>query len=455
MSKPQRGGARRKRIGSVSVYQHHGGWYVYYREGERSVRKRVADNRPDAEKIAGQINAQLGSSAPTMLAFEPVSVVELRRSFLDHHEHVLRSSLATVRRYRAATQHLENFCRQLRSSPLAHEISADDFVRYLREIHVYPNGHPKSQRRKLRDTGVLFILETCRSMYGFAARRRHLPPYSETPFSELKQFRLRVEASKPVHVFDADTEVRFLHELNDWALPIHFMLAKTGLRPGELTHLLIEDVDLNDGWLLIRNKGSLGWRIKTGQERAVPLCDEAVSVLQRVVGKRQQGLVFLRPRFRELPPQLTGPLSQLEREAEQRLTRTQKSTGTVSRTDVAQVLRTVWRDAGLIRTDSIRKSFIRAGQAIGRPELTCPKSWRHTFATLLQDAEVDPLIRQITLGHKSAGDARGALGMTSVYTHTRPETQKRQIERALQLWPDSLDFARRWAVRGRHAPGSD
>jgi integrase len=119
------------------------------------------------------------------------------------------------------------------------------------------------------------------------------------------------------------------------------------------------------------------------------------------------------------------------------------------------VLRAVWRDAGLIRTDAIRKSFMRASRTIGRPDMTCPKSWRHTFATLLQDAEVDPLIRQITLGHKSASDARGALGMTGVYTHTRPETQKRQIERALQLWPDSLEFARRWAVRGRHAPGSD
>ena len=455
MSKPQRGGARRKRIGRVSVYHHHGGWYVYYREGERSVRKRVADTRADAEKIAGQINAQVASCTPTMLAFEPVSVAELRQSFLDHHEHVLRSSLATVRRYRAATQHLEDFCRQLPSAPPAHEVSADRFVRYVREVSVSPNGHPNSQRRTLRDKGVVFILETCRSMYGFAARRRHLPPYAENPFSQLTLSRFRIEDAKSISVFDSVTEPRFLQALNDWAFPIHFVLAKTGLRPGELTHLLIEDLDFNDGWLLIRNKASLGWRIKTGQERAVPLCDEAVSVLQRVVGKRQQGLVFLRPRFREFPPQLAGPLSQLEREAEQRLTRTQKSTGAVSRTDAAQVLRTVWRDAGLIRTDAIRKAFIRAGRAIGRPEMTCPKSWRHTFATLLQDAEVDPLIRQITLGHKSAGDARGALGMTSVYTHTRPETQKRQIERALQLWPDSLDFARRWAVRGRHAPGSD
>ncbi|MGZ0174322.1 MAG: tyrosine-type recombinase/integrase [Planctomycetales bacterium] len=455
MSKKQRSRARRKKIGRVSVYQHHGGWYVYYREGERSVRKRVADSSADAEKIAGQINAQLGSSAPTLLAFEPVTVAGLRQTFLDHHEHILRSSLATVRRYRAATQHLEDFCSQLSSARPAHEISADQFVRYVREVRVSPNGHPNSQRRHLRDKGVLFILETCRSMYGFAARRRHLPPYTENPFSGLALSRFRVENSKPVPIFDSGIELEFLKSLDDWAFPIHFVLAKTGLRPGELTHLLIQDLDLDAGWLLVRNKTALGWRIKTGHERAVPLCDEAVGVLRRVVGPRRHGVVFMRLRFQDESPPLAGPLSELEVEAERRLSLMRKSEESASRADSAHVLRAVWRDAGLIRTDAIRKSFMRASRTIGRPDMTCPKSWRHTFATLLQDAEVDPLIRQITLGHKSASDARGALGMTGVYTHTRPETQKRQIERALQLWPDSLEFARRWAVRGRHAPGSD
>ena len=33
--------------------------------------------------------------------------------------------------------------------------------------------------------------------------------------------------------------------------------------------------------------------------------------------------------------------------------------------------------------------------------------------------------------------------MTAVYTHTRPETQKREIERALRLWPESLGLAKR------------
>ena len=93
----------------------------------------------------------------------------------------------------------------------------------------------------------------------------------------------------------------------------------------------------------------------------------------------------------------------------------------------------------MVKADAIRNSFIRLMKKIGHPESTCPKSWRHTFATLLQDANVDPLIRQITLGHSP--QSTGGLGMTGRYTHSRAETQRRQIEQALRQWPDSLLFA--------------
>ena len=51
---------------------------------------------------------------------------------------------------------------------------------------------------------------------------------------------------------------------------------------------------------------------------------------------------------------------------------------------------------------------------------------------------MDPLIRQQTLGHRPT--ASTGLGMTAKYTHTRPETQRAQIEQALRQWPDSLRF---------------
>jgi len=433
----------RQRIGRVSIFVHHQAWWIYFRESGRPVRRRIGTSRGEAEQVAAQVNSQLAARAPTILAFEPIDVPTLRQRFLDYHEHVLNSSLATVRRYRAATYHLEIFSQTFARPLLAHALRADAFASFLRSLAVAPNGHPNTPKRRLRDKGVQFVLETCRSMFTFAGKRRHLPPYTGNPFGDIPIDKLRIVDAKPIFVFDAQSERAFLQAANPWEFPIHFTLAKTGLRVGELTHLLIEDLDLNDGWLHVRNKTALGWRIKTGHERAVPLLPELITVLQRDIGRRPGGPVFWRRRF------CTGvrpPLSCNREELETALNdRALTALGDGSRQALAKVAQTIWRDAGAIKPDHVRTSFIRLAQSIGHPTATCPKSWRHSFATLLQDANVDPLVRQITLGHQPAGVG---LGMTGQYTHTRPETQRRQIEAALRRWQVSLEIAQHFSKGG-------
>ena len=444
MSSRKRAGPARRRIGRVSLYFHHGAWWIYHRDAGTPLRRKVAPTRPEAEQVAAQVNAQLTSGAPTLLAFTPISIADLRQQFLAYHEHVLQSSLATVRRYRAATQHLANFAVGQPKPPLAHEVRPDAVAAYLRAVEVAPNGHPHTARRRLRDKGVQYILETCRALYAFAARRRHLPPYAGNPFADLPLDRLKIEDAKPIFVFDADTAVAFFKAADPWAFAIHFTLAMTGLRVGELVHLLIEEVDLSRGWLHVRNKTALGWRVKTGSQRDVPLIPEVIAVLRQVIGARHAGPVFLRERFAgtTLPP-LPCNRHELERVCEAR----QRAAGPVlSRTEKLRVARTVWRDAGAVKADQIRTSYIRIMRALAHPDATCPKSWRHSFATLLQDANVDPLIRQITLGHQPTSG--NGLGMTAHYTHTRPETQRQQIEQALRRWPQTLAFAHHYTHGG-------
>jgi integrase len=439
MSSRKRRVSSRFRVGKVSFYLHHGAWWLYYRDGGQPVRRKVADTRQEAEQVAAQVNAQLTSGAPTLLSFSPIGVPDLRQQFLDYHEHVLKSSVGTVRRYRAATQHLEDFAGQQPRPPQAHEVRPDAFAAYLRRIEVAPNGHRNSQKRKLRDKGVQFILETCRAMYNYAVKRRHLPPYVGNPFLELPLDRLKIEDAKPIFVFDAATELVFFQAASDWAFPIHFTLAKTGLRVGELTHLLIEEVDLEGGWLHVRNKTELGWRVKTGNERAVPLLPEAVAVLRSVIGKRKAGPVFLREKLGGQTPPLVGDRRELERVCK---ARQQAAAQPLSRMAAQRIARRVWREAGAVKADAVRNSFVRIMQQVGHPEATCPKSWRHSFATILQDANVDPLIRQQTLGHRPT--EKTGLGMTGNYTHTRPETLRAQIEQALRRWPKSLSYALEW-----------
>jgi hypothetical protein len=81
----------RRRVGRVSYYFRHGAWHVYYRDGGRQGRRRVGQSEQEASQVAAQINAQLVCSIPTPFYFTPVSVPELRRRFLDHHELALRS----------------------------------------------------------------------------------------------------------------------------------------------------------------------------------------------------------------------------------------------------------------------------------------------------------------------------------------------------------------------------
>lgn len=182
-------GTSRLRLGSVSLYLHHGALWLYYRENGKPVRIKVCDDQVDGATVAAQLNRHLQvvhgqapvpaspqapSDAPPPPTFNSISVAELRDKFLDYHEHVVRSSLATVRRYRAATAHLIAFIKKQRPLPQAHEIRPSDFAAYLRRIEVAPNGHYKTRTRKLRDKGIRYILETCRSMLALPITNRSM-----------------------------------------------------------------------------------------------------------------------------------------------------------------------------------------------------------------------------------------------------------------------------------------
>lgn len=236
------------RVGRVQAYLRGKVWYFCYHEHGRRKRPRVGTDRASAKLLAAQTNAQLESGAPAMLSFEPVPVPVLRERWLDHHEHVLRSSVHSIRRYRAATQHLVTFVEQVQSVREASRFrvqEAEAFARYLRTLKVASNGHAHTVKRNLYDKGVRFILESCRALFNFAARHRHLSPYAPNPFAELQLERIPVETRRPVTLFSDEQERSFLERCDDWQFPLFLTLMLTGLRVGEATHLYLpEDADL-------------------------------------------------------------------------------------------------------------------------------------------------------------------------------------------------------------------
>ena len=54
------------------------------------------------------------------------------------------------------------------------------------------------------DKGIRFILECSRTLFHFAAKRRHLLPYDENPFTVLDVDRLPVETARSIVLMTAD-----------------------------------------------------------------------------------------------------------------------------------------------------------------------------------------------------------------------------------------------------------
>jgi integrase len=429
------------RIGKVQVYLRGRIWYLCYHENGQRRRPRVGSDGNAARRLAAQTNAQLESGDVTVLGFEPLRIPDLRQRWLDHHEHVLRSSVNTVNRYRTATDHLLTFVRDERPVRVASNFSARDaeaFVRHLRTIEVTPNGHANSRKRRLLDKGVTFIAECCRALFVYAAKRRHLSAYAENPFSAIGANSIPVEDAKPIVLFTPGQERQFLEACNDRQFPIFLTLLLTGLRPGELCHLLLpDDLDLTAGLLHVRNKPRLGWQIKTRAERSIPLIPALNDVLRFAIGTRRTGPVFRQARCerRDYQPVLEnldaeGLAAEALRRAEAKQQELRRG---LSRCEHLSVLRTVWRDVAALKEDRVRCEFIRLARSIGLRHATAPKALRHLFATSLQETNVDPLVRNLLMGHASGqgGRAGGGLGMTAVYTHTQAITIRRQLDSAL------------------------
>ncbi|MFT3879658.1 MAG: hypothetical protein QM703_08360 [Gemmatales bacterium] len=131
--------ARRKRlrIGRVSVYYHHGAWWLYYRENGHVIRLKVGPDQILAEELACQTHARLALGTPSPHLFQAISVTDLILKFLQDHELVRKSSVSTIRRYRAALQHLVNFVAQAMKRFDLHEFPVESFVAYLRSVNSF------------------------------------------------------------------------------------------------------------------------------------------------------------------------------------------------------------------------------------------------------------------------------------------------------------------------------
>jgi hypothetical protein len=217
--------------------------------------------------MAAQINGQLEVGAPAALSYEPISIPDLRQRWLDHHEHVRRSSLQTIRRYRAATEHLLNFVEK--ACPIRHASDlrsrhATDFVRHLRTIKVAPNGQTKEGRKvggRLNNRDV--SSDYCRRQKNLILERLDKYDSEEDAWQEV--------LVEDKHAGPADTAITRI-DFSTWLqfLPRRLRKIATFLATGETTSATAKRFHLSQGRISqIRKELFLAWHRFQGDEPAL------------------------------------------------------------------------------------------------------------------------------------------------------------------------------------------
>jgi integrase/recombinase XerD len=172
-------------------------------------------------------------------------------------------------------------------------------------------------------------------------------------------------------VFLKEDEIEiFLANLKPWARWAAYLVLNTGLRAEEARFLEWEDVDLQGGYLWVRNKPHLQFRPKNAKERAVPLS-----------------------------PELISELSACQRES-----------GWVVR----------GFDGNQMNKWTFKQEIAEGGKRAGLSKRVTPHVLRHTFGSLLAMAGVPlPTIKEL-MGHAS-------ISTTMVYVHLSAEHRREAV----------------------------
>lgn len=422
---------RVERIGKVTIYKRGGRYSVYFREQGQTVRQPIDGNLTTARATASKINAALMEQRPSPLGFRRTSPRQLLDQYLDFITDVQGLALRTQDRYRAALTRFVEFCEQCEAASIDRvgEREIEEFVRWLRAKTRARNGSRVGKQAPYQIGGIKFILSTCRTAFLWAVRQKMLPAYAANPFSNFRIDGLRSsveEATKP-SLFTPEQEQAFFKACDPWQHPLFFTLTTYGLRVGELTHLLIEDVDREAGAIHVRPKPEMLWTVKTRRKRSLPLTPETQPIFEQLIGDRRAGFVFLNKEF------VLGSRSARSFASDKALRAHLRQIAADMRAEDPDLsdrvlLRTISRfchSIGQVAERRIRSEFMMLTEQIGCPEMTRVHDLRHLFCSRAQEMGMNPLLVQKMLGHAK-------LDMTARYTHLGLGAARQAMEQMLR-----------------------
>jgi integrase len=417
-----------ERVGKVTVYKRGNTYFLYYRQGGVTQRRKVDGNLAVARATAHKVVNALDEGRPSPIAYNRTSPEKMVEGYLDAVANVQKLALRSGDRYRAALDRFLDFCRSARIGTIdaVQQATVEDFVKWLRGQKRTRNGVASGKRASYQVGGVRFILSTCRTAFNWAARRRMLPPF-QNPFLLFGIDKLTDPAEKvdKVRVFTPEQEAAFFTACDGWQKAVFSVLAAYGLRVGELCHLLVEDVDLINGSFAIRSKPWLYWTTKTGRERCLPLLAGTREIFQEAIGGRKTGFVFSNKEFaagRRRPAWTFASAAAFRSHAEKVVADLLAADPGLGEREQKRAVVAFCRSMGQIPEKRLRCEFMGLTAKIGCPELSRPHDLRHLFSSRAQAAGINPILVQDILGHTT-------LEMTRHYTHLGVEAKREALQR--------------------------
>lgn len=295
------------------------------------------------------------------------TIETVKNEFLFHCKYEKGLSEKTIRAYNVDINQMITFWDSDNNAVLFEDISKDMLKTYLQHISKFK---PKTIKRKIATMKAIF------SYFEFE---------NDKYINPLRKIRLNIKEPKVLPPVMCDNEIEMIicyfyrkrHEksgLNKYSYmaktrdaAIVELLFATGIRVSELCGLNNSDVDLNHGTIKVNGKGS--------KERIIQICSkEVISILKDYKRLAKPETYFF-----------------------------------------------VNRLGNGISTQSVRLLIKKCITELKLQKHITPHTFRHTFATLLLERDVDIKYIQNLLGHSS-------IVTTQIYTHVNMAKQKQILQ---------------------------
>lgn len=295
-----------------------------------------------------------------------MDLLNVTSEFLKHCKFEKNLSPKTTKAYEIDLKQVHRFLNEKGYSTLIKEISKIQIRDYLESISVLK---PKSIRRKVATLKVLFNYLEVEDVITVSPFRK-----MRVKIKEAKQLPKVLDMSEVKNIFKSAYKLASLsgscynNEIFIRNIVIVELLFATGARVSEISNLKKDYIDLDRGFLTLRGKGN--------KERLIQICNsESISVLKSYYQLCERKIELSGGYF--LTNRLGHKLSE-------------------------QSIRNIVKSLG-------KKA------EVNRP--ITPHVFRHTFATLLLEKDVDIKYIQLLLGHSS-------IVTTQIYTHVNRVKQR-------------------------------